>query len=721
MNDALENSHNSDNSWRVPPQLGGEDYLLDGILALCKLYGLSASAQRLTEGLPLVDGRLNLELTARAAKRAGLGMRLMKRQLAAIDHRTLPTMLLMRDGTTAILTAIDDKGPTVLDPVTQGRIEIDLETLTEQYSGYFFATRTLFEYKSHADSVAKQQHQHWFWSTIASSWRIYRDVIIATILINFFVLASPLFVMNVYDRVVPNNAIDTLWTFAIGATIIFSFDFLLKLLRTYCIDIAGKKADVLLSARIFEQVQSIKLSHGPQSTGSFAKNLADFESVRDFVTSATITTLIDLPFALMFLIIIGLLSGSLVWVPIAAIAMILLYSAIITPTLQQSIQKTYGASAEKNGLLIETLSNLENIKLQQLSSHHQQRWEQASGDIAHWSMRSRFLGQSASTVVSFITQMCTVVIVLCGVYFISDGDLSMGGLIAAVMLAGRAISPMGQISGLITRYQQAKTSYKGLSDIMAMPRESSDDAAYVSHPSLSGQIELKQVFFNFPNQPQPFLHDLNISFAAGSKTAVIGQIGSGKSTLMRLLTGLYEASAGSIMLDELSIDQISPSDLRSGMGCMTQQSELFSGSIRDNIVAGHRHVDDEEILRVAALAGVTRFTAEGASGLERPVGERGALLSGGQRQCVNLARALLNDPNILILDEPTAGLDNHSTAALINNLEQAAVNKTLILFTHNMSLLRLVDNIIVLDRGRVAISGPKHQVLKQLKGEADNV
>jgi ATP-binding cassette subfamily C protein LapB len=708
------NLDKTDNQWQIP-RLASDDTLLDGILTLAQLYGLAASPQRINEGLPLVDGRLTLELVPRAAKRTGLGMRLMKRATEQIDQRTLPCLLLMRDGTSAVLTDINDNGCQLIDPSNNGTIELTLEQLSDDYSGYFFATRTLYHYRKHADDVSKEKHLHWFWGTIGSSWRIYRDVILATVLINIFVLASPLFVMNVYDRVVPNNAIDTLWTFAIGALIIFSFDFILKLLRTYSIDIAGKKADILLSAKIFQQVQSIKLSHGPQSTGSFAKNLADFESVRDFVTSATITTLIDLPFAIIFLIIIGVLSGPVVMVPIAAIIIIGVYSIFISFPLKTAIQKTYGASAEKNGLLIETLSNLENIKLQQLASHHQHRWEQASGDIANWSMRSRLLGQSAASVVSYISQLATVSIVIVGVYLISNGDLSMGGLIAAVMLSGRAISPMGQTASLITRFHQAKASYKGLSDIMAMPTESNEESNYLNNPSLTGHFRFDEVYFNFPNQVKPFLHAINLEFKAGSKTAIIGQIGSGKSTLMRILTGLYTPSAGQVTLDGTDIEQISPADLRASIGCITQQNELFSGSIRDNIIAGYRHIDDDEVLRVVELSGVSGFTAEGKAGLERPVGERGNLLSGGQRQCVAFARALLNNPKILILDEPTAGLDNNSTQNFITNLENVIADKTVILLTHNMNLLKTVDNIVVMNQGRVALSGKKADVLSQLQ------
>ncbi|PIE25484.1 MAG: type I secretion system permease/ATPase [Neptuniibacter caesariensis] len=694
-----------------------QDPLLGCLVHLSKQNHKPYSPDVLCDGLPLVNNKLTPKLFIRAAKRAGFAARVLPKKLEDISPLVLPAVLLLENDQACILQELDhDTGKAlIIQPESGGEHQIELEKLNAAYTNHAIFVRLEYRFQQQVSKLLEGHQGHWFWGTIKRSTAIYRDVLIASFLINIFVIVNPLFVMNVYDRVVPNNAIETLWVLAVGVFVVYLFDFGLKMLRSYFIEIAGKKGDVILSALLFEKVLSLKYSALPPSVGSFASNLREFDSIKSFLSSTTNVILIDLPFAVLFLLVIGFIGGPLVLVPIVAIPLIIIFSFIVRPYLKEAVEKTFASNAQKNSTLIESLTAMETVKTQRAASSLQLGWEQAVGYIAKWSLKSRILSASVVNFASFVQQLTSIGIIITGVYLISERELTMGALVACVMLSGRAIAPMSQVANLVISYHQAATALKGLNDIMALPSERSDGQQFVHRPKFEGAIEFKGVSFAYPGEEQRALDRVSFSIKPGESVALIGRIGSGKSTIEKLVLGLYEASEGSVRIDGIDINQIDPVDLRRNFGYMPQDIMLFAGSVRDNIVIGSPQTEDGRLVEVAKMCGVAEMVNRHPQGFDMQVGERGAALSGGQRQSVAVARSLIHNPNILILDEPTASMDNASEEQIKAMMREYSSNKTLLVVTHKMSLLSLVDRIIVMDAGRIVADGPKEAVLDALK------
>ncbi|AWB66957.1 type I secretion system permease/ATPase [Saccharobesus litoralis] len=691
-----------------------QDPLLNSLAFLTKYYGKPFSNQSLAAGLPLIDGKLTPELFPRAALRGGLDAKLVKKSITDIPALLLPCVLLLRDGRCCVLLSRDKDKIQIAWPELEGsHDEIELSALDELYTGFTFYVRKKYRFDERSKETLTTTHGHWFWDTLGRSIPIYRDALIAALFINLFAIASPLFVMNVYDRVVPNLAVDTLWVLTIGMVIVMIFDFGLKELRSHLLDLAAKKSDILLSAKLFEKVLNINMANRPASVGAFARNIQDFDSIRDFITSATIAALIDVPFSILFIFIIMLVAGPLAIVPLLAIIAMLAYSFWIKGKIRVEVERGARFSVQKNAHLIETLTGIESLKLAGAESQFQQKWEDLVGHISNWNLAIRKYGTSVSTVTGFITQLSTVFIVVVGVYQIMEGNISMGAMIAGVMLTGRALAPFAQVALLATRYNQAESALTALEEVMQQPDENFD--RYLHRPYIEGAIQFSRVNFAYPNTEYNVLNNINLGIKPKEKVAIIGRIGAGKTTIEKLLLSFYQPQQGSIRLDGVDINQISPADLRQKIGCLPQDISLFYGSIRENITLGVPHVEDERILRAARLAGVTSFTDVDPEGLDRQVGERGAFLSGGQRQAVALARALLFNPPILVLDEPTSNMDNHSEQLVKQKLALLAQDKTLILITHKFSMLDLADRVIVMERGSIVADGPKDAVMQALR------
>jgi ATP-binding cassette subfamily C protein LapB len=520
--------------------------------------------------------------------------------------------------------------------------------------------------------------------------------------------------MNVYDRVVPNNAVDTLWVLAIGVVTVYSFDVIIRAMRGYFIDLAGKRADIHLSSLLFEKVLGIRMEARPESVGAFANNLSEFESVRNFITSATITTLIDLPFVVLFVAIIALVGGKLALVPLVGIPLILIYGLFIQLPLRSAVEQSIRGSAEKQATLIESLVGLEAIKSQGAEGAMQRKWEDSVAYISSWSVKARLLSSSVVNAAVFIQQLTTVGVVAFGVYLIGEGELSLGGLIASVILAGRALAPMAQVANIATHYHQAKAALHTLDRLMSLPTERQELHDFVHRSGYFGRVEFDGVSFQYPGQKLDSLKDVTLTIEPGERVAILGPVGSGKSTLEKLIMGLYAPISGSVRIDGIDIRQLDPAELRRNIGYVPQDISLFYGSVRDNIVFGAPYVSDETMLKAAKLAGVSSLVDPHPQGFDMPVGERGERLSGGQRQSIGLARAVLLNPPIMLLDEPTNSMDGTTEEAVIGRLEAYLRGRTVVLVTHRPSLLELVDRIIVLDRGRVVLDGPKNSVLERL-------
>ena len=695
-----------------------DDPLLDCLIQLSKLHGRSVSRTSLSSGLPLVHNRLTVELFARAADRADLASRTLRKPLDDISAFQLPMVLLLHERRACVLVAKEDGGKNyklLLPETGMGEKVVSREELEKLYAGYGIFVRPKFRMERQSlDDLSPISTKDWFWGTLFKSWRIYRDVFVASFLINVFGLASPFFVLNVYDRVIPNNAFETLWVLAIGISVIYVFAVLMRGLRGYFVDEAGKKANLEISSVLFQKVLGLRMEARPQSIGSFTKNLQEFESVRDFITSFSITALIDLPFMALGLLVIWYIGGSIVVVHLVAIVLLSLYAFLIQAPLQKAVENSLQASAQKNAILVEGLSGLETIKMLGAESQIQRAWEEAVSYIAKWSARSRLLSSSANHFSFFVQSMVVVAVVIGGVYMISEGNLTTGGLIALVILSRQAIGPMAQAVNLATRFHRAKAALKTLNAIMELPVERPAGKTFLHRTRFKGDIELKNLTFSFPGQTIKVLNNISLKVSAGEKVGIIGPVGSGKTTMGKLILGLYEPSSGMISMDGTDIKQIDPAESRRFIGYVPQEITLFRGTIRHNITMGTHDVDDSLVLRAAEIAGVDEFVKKHPMGFDIEVAEFGRGLSGGQKQSVALARAMLLDPPILILDEPTSNMDNRTEVRLRDNLSKVIKEKTLFLITHRASMLEMVDRLVVIDDGTIVADGPKASVLEAL-------
>ncbi len=695
-----------------------KDPLLQSLVYVSRYFGQANSPDALVSGLPISDGYLSPFLFPRAAERAGIVAKEAKMDISELSLLLCPCIMLLKGNEACVMLSISHETgeAEVVTPHTDTTTNVvKIEHLKEDYLGRVFLLKKQFRYDERSPEMLKERSGHWFWSTLWESRSIYRDVLLASIFINAFAIATPLFSRIVYDKVVPNLAFDSLWVLASGIFVIFIFDLILKLLRSYFIDISGKKSDLLISSRIFQKVMGIRMEARPPSVGAFARHMQEFESIRDFFTSASVSALIDLPFAFFFLFIIWIVAGPLVIVPIVAVVCLMIHTMIIQKPLRHTIEEGSRLSSQKNANLIESLAGLETIKLFGAESQFQYRWEEAVAHMSNWGIKTRRLTDSVQNAAGFIQQFVSVAMIVFGVYLIANGDLTMGGLIAASMLSSRAVGPMVQLSLLSTRYNQAKSAMAIIDQLMNMPSEQEDGRRYIHRPIMRGKIEFDRVNFSYPNTDVAALRDISFTILPGEKVAIIGRIGSGKTTLSRLLMGLYRPTAGSVRIDETDITQIHNIDIRRNIGCVPQDPTLFFGSIRDNITLGRPLADDRDILDAANRSGVTTFTQRDPSGLERQVGEGGNQLSGGQRQAIAIARAMLGRPPVLLMDEPTSAMDNRSEQYIKQQLASMRRDETLILNTHKTGMLDIVDRIIVVEQGSIVADGPKLAVLQALK------
>ena len=691
------------------------DALLEALVILSRFYQRPCSATQFTAGLPLPATGLTPALFIQAAARADLVAKQVTLNWAEIKPLDLPAVLLLADQRVVILTALEAGQAQIIQPdLGDAWAEVAVSELQNEYSGQALLVRPRYRFDNRSSTPAAKPPRHWYWATLWRAWPLYGEVLVASLLINLFSLTAPLFVMNVYDRVVPNHAVETLWVLAVGAGLVFSFDFLLRSLRGYFVDIASKNADQELASLLLAQIFNTRLAAQPRSAGAFASHLHEFDTFRDFFTSATLTSLIDLPFAGLFVLVIWHLGGALALIPALVMLLILLAGLLVQLPLRQIIARSLQAGAQKQASLIEILSNLENIKALGAEGNQQRRWELLILEIAQNSLKSRFLSALIVNFSVLMQQLAYVAMVVAGVYLISAGSLTLGGLIACTILGGRALAPLAQVASLLTRYQQSVNALRVLDHIMQQPQERPATRHFLHRPRLQGEIELRDLSFHYPDQKMPVLQHLNCRIQAGERVAIIGRTGSGKSTLARLLLGLYEADHGHILLDGSDSRQLDPADLRHNIGYVPQDPLLFHGTLRDNVSLGAAHVEDQRILAAARISGLEDLFSRHPLGFDWMVGERGAGLSGGQRQAIAIARALLLEPPILLFDEPSNAMDNQAEETFKTRLLPVLTDKTLILITHRASLLSLVNRILVFDQGRLIADGPKAQVLEAL-------
>ncbi|MGV3581054.1 MAG: type I secretion system permease/ATPase [Methylophilus sp.] len=694
------------------------DSLLGCLLLVCRGHQIATTKDALIAGLPLRHGKMTPALFKRAAERINLSVSILKKPLQRIPAEYLPVTLLLKNDEACKLARIDVTSNTawvIFPELGDAETQIGLNELAERYSGYFIVTKQKYVFDRRAPEVGKVRLRHWFWSSLAENKRIYRDVMVAAFIVNIFALAMPMFTMNVYDRVVPNRAIETLWVLGLGVLIILLGDLMLRMMRAYFLDWASARIDIKLSARIMEQVLGIHLDQRPNSVGSFAANLRSFESVRDFITSATITALIDLPFGIIFIVVIGWINPYMM-IPVVLGGLIMLLYALGVQTKMHELSETmYRASALRNATLIESLVGLETIKSLGIEGNMQRKWEHSVSYLSEVGSKLRLLSTSINNGSNVISQITNVVLVLLGVYLVADGNLTMGGLIATTMLASRALAPIAQTAGLLTQYHTASTSLQSLDEIMKKSVERPVDSNFLSRPAFRGDIEFREVSFQYPDTEEMALTKVSFKIKAGEHVALLGRMGSGKSTIHKLILGLYRPTEGAILIDGIDARQIDPAELRRSIGYVQQDTHLFYGTMRENITMRYPHADDSAVLSAAHIGGIDEFVNAHSKGFDLLVGERGETLSGGQKQGVGIARAFINRPSIVLLDEPTSAMDHSGEDAVKKRLAEATQNSTVVVISHRSSLFDLVSRIIVIDSGRIVADGNKSEVIDALR------
>jgi ATP-binding cassette subfamily C protein LapB len=690
------------------------DTLLESLLFLAKFYQRATSKESLIYGMALHNSIMDVDTFILSSKKIGLISKFVSREkIKDISKLALPVVLITDKSRSMVLLDYDlekNEAIVMVPGLSEGQVNMKIDELEDQYVGKAIIIKPEYNFENRVtNSIIIPKPQKWFWDAIKRNKDIYLKTALASIFINMFVIATPLFTMNVYDRVLPNNAIDTLWALAIGILFVMLFDLVLKLIRSYYLGKASKRADVVMSNKIFDQLLNLRLEERPASTGMFVNRLQSFESIRDFFATATITTLVDIPFIFIFVAIIFYIGGALGWISIASIFITLIFSWFIKKPIKKTVEASTKEDQIKHTTLNETVAGLDIIKSVRGQNRMKTHWDKSINQTVYHNEKSQFLSQIATYFTTFISQFSNIAIVIGGVYLASEGEMTMGGIIASMILNGRVIAPISHVVGMIIRFDRTMLSLRNIDEVMNMQVER-ENKTYLSRPDLKGDIEFKDVVFSYKTQNFNALKGINLKIKEGEKVAILGKIGSGKSTLIKLLQNLYVPTSGSVLVDQTDVRQIDPVDLRRAIGVVPQEPFLFMGSIKDNITIGEPFATDEEVLRASMIAGVHDFLSKHESGYDLIVGERGEGLSGGEIQSVALARALVSNPNIMILDEPTNSMDRQTEKVFIDKMSRIIKDKTLILITHKVSILSLVDRVIVLENGQVIADGKKEEI-----------
>jgi type I secretion system ATPase len=698
--------------------------IIEHIALTTRILGAPVSEAALSAEV-VRDRKLNINFQSlgEVLRSHGFENTLSKRDLQDIPSLAVPVVLMLHNEEAAVVVRIEGVGCNriyFLRQIDGLEQQLSHDELASLYLGYCWFIKPKVTADNRSDLPEYHLPKSWFWKVI---WRFkgyYYQVILATFIINFLALVSSLYVMNVYDRVIPNQAYETLWVLSIGVMLAILFEFLAKMIRGHLTDIAGKKADLIISSAIFRRMMALRLADRPASAGSYANNLREFESVREFMTSASLLVLVDLPFLLLFITVIFIVGGKLAIVPAIIIPIVIIVGFIVQRPLSRYINESMKESSQRQGLAVEALEGIETLKTNNATGWAQQRWDTYTAKTSASSIKVK---DTANFMINFsvaMQQLNTVFLVLFGTYLIHNENtaerITMGALIAAVILSGRALSPLAQVAGLATRFQQAKLALEGLNNIIERPIERVPERKYISPSNIQGNITFENTCFQYQEDGKPAVSNLNLQIRAGEKIGILGRIGSGKSTMLKLASGLYDGSTGNVMLDNIDMRQIDPNFLRSQILLLGQSPRLFLGTLRENmdLARSDGYSSDQELLEALQRFGLDKIIRGHPKGLDMPLGEDGLGLSGGQKQIIALARMTLRNPRIVLLDEPTTGLDQATERMSLQAISQWAQDKTLLVVTHRPQVLQIVNRIIVMDEGKVVMDGPRDLVLQRL-------
>jgi ATP-binding cassette subfamily C protein LapB len=690
-----------------------EDPVREGLALLAAELGRTVTVVQLGDGLPLIDGRLPLDQVRNAMRRAGLSARSVSMTVDEAPETLLPALLLLKDGRTRVLVAREGDQAVLLSPETGGGHErMPLTTLRALQGGAIIFARALHQEDRRAEGYAKADPKHWLRSTLPEIWPAFVEVALAATVANLLAVGTSLFAMQVYDRVVPTSSFDTLWILASGVILAVLAEFTIRVLRAHLLDATGRKLDLRLSARLFEQVMQIRLSAKPGSTGAFSSQVREFESVREFFTASTVATLSDAPFVLAFIAIIALLGGPVAWASVIGVALMVIPGLLLQRKLGALSRQNLREGAVKHGLLLETVDNLEGVKATRAEGRNLRLWESLSLQLADAGVRVRTISSTLAYAASAIQQLAYVGTVVIGVYQIAAGKMTVGALIACSILVSRAIAPMAQFTGILARWQHIRVALEGLDQLMKSPVERPADRQFTRKPDLSGGYRLDGLQVTPLGLTMPVLDIPRLTIAPGERIALIGGIGAGKSMLLRMLSGIGDPTAGRILLDDVSLGQIEPADRRRAIGYLPQEASLFHGTLRDNLTLDGGRYADDDLLAALDGAGLGAFVRGHPQGLDLSiVGNQS--VSGGQRQAIGLARLFLQDPRVVLMDEPTSAYDQSNEQRVVSFLRRWSTGRTLLVATHKRALLATVARVLVLAGGRLVDDGPTDAILSR--------
>ena len=698
-------------------QLVQSDPLLVCLALMTELLDHPISMSVLKSGFALDSkGHVPAAAIPDVAARYGIKAVWLKQRASAMPNYAMPVIAPLIDGRVAIIRSIKNGVVDLLFAETGMRSQqLDVKELEGLLQESTLAVKLMPKTSKQSLLPIKEEAFGWFWNTMWRFRRFYYEAMVATVVANVLTLATVFFAMTVFNRVIPIQAITSLWTLTIGVTIAMLLEFGMRWLKAMLVDEGGKRADLAVNATLLREIMSVRLDHRPQSIGIFASSMRDFDALRDFMSSSLFVTVADLPFVVLFLLVIWLTAGPLVLIPLVVLILLIIVSFAVQPTLMRAMRENMKQAGEKQSVLVESLLNLEMLKAHNAENYLQRRWEKSNAAAVSSFMKIRRVNAWVSGFTTTLSQATTVAMLVLGVFMIIDNTLTIGALIAVNILVGRILGLVSQTVQLATRYQQAKNALEMLDGLVRRPRDRNHDQRNLTPQSFEGHLVADNLEFSYPGpQPALVIDKVSVALGPGEHLALLGPVGCGKSTLLRLLSGLYKPSSGSVRIDNLDMLQLEPSELRNRIGYVGQEAQLFMGSLRENLILSDTWITDERIMEALTSLGLHAMVASHPRGLDMPLTEAGGGLSGGQRQLLAVVRMMLRDPVYVFMDEPTANMDQDTEARVIRVLGEWLKGRTLVISTHRPQLLAWVDRIVVMHKGAVASQGPRDEILQKL-------